>query len=341
MITSVDIEMMEKSARALFNFASRSFCSLAIWAAEKVSKLAESPRVQNAVLFFILFNNRVQTNCYLFFKHVYDENQIIRAPVDFALWSYGQVELMNLNHRVEPNVDSWLNVCSSVRIKRGVHVNKSPCRYLESYSHLSDKTLHHCTFKSPNIGRFISGMATLPCAFEMRKGVNSLKNKEKDEGVGNTESFIIACESNANLAKDNSDYEDDDTVVIMKQGCKYKVSIANLHQSREDPYNFTLAKSNVRFLGVEYCVESKNIIVPLKLQKGMYIQENELFSPAFVRRMLEYQSEYFEFEMDYTLNIIDGEVHNFALNNNQYIVLRENEYEVKELYTDEDLHIQG
>jgi hypothetical protein len=33
------------------------------------------------------------------------------------------------------------------------------------------EVLHHCTFKSPIIGRFISGMATLPCAFEMRKGV--------------------------------------------------------------------------------------------------------------------------------------------------------------------------
>jgi hypothetical protein len=301
MITSVDIEMMEKSARALADFISRSFCSFARWTAEKCSKLSESPRVQNAVLFFILFNSRVQTNCYLFFKHVYDENEIIRVPVDFALWSYGQVELMNLKHRVEPTADSWLNVCTSVRIKRGAHLNNSPFRYLESYSHLSDKTF------------------------------NSIKNKEKDEDVGNTESFIIACESNANLAKDNSDYEDHDTVVIMKQGCKYKVSIANLHPSKVDPYNFTLAKSNVRFLGVEYCVESKNIIVPLKLQKGMYIQENELFSPAFVRRMLEYQSEYFEFEMDYTLNIIDGEVHNFALNKNQYLVLRENEYEVKDL----------
>lgn len=308
MITSVDIEMMEKSARALADFISRSFCSLARWTAEKCSKLSESPRVQNAVLFFILFNSRVQTNCYLFFKHVYDENEIIRVPVDFALWSYNQVELMNLKHRVEPNYESWLNVCTSVRIKRGAHLNKSPCRYLESYSHLSDKIF------------------------------NSLKNRDEDGGSFDTktckpleESFIITCESNANLAKDNLEYEDHDTVVIMKQGSKYKVSVANLHQSRVHPYNFTLAKSNVRFLGVDYCVESKNIVVPLKLQKGMYIQENELFSPAFVRRMLEYQSEYFEFEMDYTLNIIDGEVHNFTLNKNQYIVLRENEYEVKEL----------
>jgi len=35
------------------------------------------------------------------------------------------------------------------------------------------KLLHHCTFKSPIFGRFISGMATLPCAFKMRKGVNT------------------------------------------------------------------------------------------------------------------------------------------------------------------------
>ena len=39
-----------------------------------------------------------------------------------------------------------------------------------------DNDLHHCTFKSPSIGRFISGMATLPCAFEMRKGVSIVPN---------------------------------------------------------------------------------------------------------------------------------------------------------------------
>jgi superfamily II DNA or RNA helicase len=39
--------------------------------------------------------------------------------------------------------------------------------------------LHHCTCKSPNIERFISGMATLPCAFEMRKGVKPPHSKKR------------------------------------------------------------------------------------------------------------------------------------------------------------------
>jgi hypothetical protein len=41
------------------------------------------------------------------------------------------------------------------------------------------KSLHHCTVKSPNVGRFISGMATLPCAFTMRKGVKRYTRKVK------------------------------------------------------------------------------------------------------------------------------------------------------------------
>jgi len=43
--------------------------------------------------------------------------------------------------------------------------------------HAYSKLLHHCTFKSPKNGRFISGMATLPCAFQMRKGVKTIVKK--------------------------------------------------------------------------------------------------------------------------------------------------------------------
>jgi hypothetical protein len=46
------------------------------------------------------------------------------------------------------------------------------------YSPINFDFLHHCTFKLPNFGQFISGMATLPCAFEMRKGVRSSVTKE-------------------------------------------------------------------------------------------------------------------------------------------------------------------
>ncbi len=33
------------------------------------------------------------------------------------------------------------------------------------------RILHLCTFKSPNIGQFISAKATVPCAFKMHIGV--------------------------------------------------------------------------------------------------------------------------------------------------------------------------
>jgi len=45
------------------------------------------------------------------------------------------------------------------------------------------RKLHHCTFKSPNIGRFMSGMATLPCAFQMRKGVKTMRRRRRRSNI--------------------------------------------------------------------------------------------------------------------------------------------------------------
>ena len=39
------------------------------------------------------------------------------------------------------------------------------------------RILHLCTFKTPTSGLFISAKATLPCAFEMRKGVSACCSK--------------------------------------------------------------------------------------------------------------------------------------------------------------------
>ncbi len=61
-----------------------------------------------------------------------------------------------------------------------IHPKKqTPLEKYEFYLLLGKIYLHHCTFKSPNNGRFISGMATLPCAFEMRKGVSKTNRKTK------------------------------------------------------------------------------------------------------------------------------------------------------------------
>lgn len=327
MITSADLKQFEESANAVVNSVSVAVTKAASWIATKLSTLSESPRIQNICLFFIMTNSRVQTNCYLFFKRVYDQNEIIRVPVDFAIWSYEQAELMNLKHRHEPNSSSWLNVSSSIRVRRGAHVSKSPCHYVESYTHVGPEL----------------------------------------EFSDISEAFDIARESNANLAKDNSEYEDHDSVVIMKWDGLYRVkravsealseaavsealseaavseaivsettvsealSEATVSDDSSSQTSSDLEKSMVRFLSIEYHSSKTDSMVVLKLRKEMYVQGNELFSPAFVHRLLEYQPDNFEFDLDYTLKILDGDVKNITLTKGQYVVLGDTDYAIESM----------
>ena len=56
---------------------------------------------------------------------------------------------------------------------------------------------------------------------------------------------------------------------------------------------------------------------------GMMMAENELFSPSFVRRCLEYQNRPFVFDMDYRLEMIDQDVKCFTLTSDKYLLIGE------------------
>ena len=63
---------------------------------------------------------------------------------------------------------------------------------------------------------------------------------------------------------------------------------------------------------------------------------NELFSPVFVRRCLEYQSDCYDFSYDYTIEIIDSNADIITLNSNQYILVEKNTVSVKDIDCEEE-----
>lgn len=87
--------------------------------------------------------------------------------------------------------------------------------------------------------------------------------------------------------------------------------------------------SSYRLLSVSYTHPSMKEPVPLDIPNGMMLIGNELFSPCFVRRCLEYQSRPFVFDMDYRLEMIDRNVKCFTLTSDDYLVLGEKEALVK------------
>jgi len=119
------------------------------------------------------------------------------------------------------------------------------------------------------------------------------------------------------FVKDKGDEKDDD----------YEKPIP-YHVLEEKLIDFP-PRSNVEFILVEYKHPFMINEVELKIPKEYYLVRNELFSPAFVLRMLEQQPEYFIFDMDYTLSIMDHQIKRILLHADQYIVMNESDYVIK------------
>ncbi len=277
-----DLKAMENTINFAYDILRANAITFGYWSNMKVRNFLKSPMVQTVALYAIIFIGRVHAKTYLFVKRLYDQNELIRVPTDFIVWSYETIEVMRIRHRQEPTSTCWLNVCLSGRLNSGTHLGKTPYNFTESYNKMNDLI-------------------------------------DKDDMI---QAFENALENNADI------YNDDDTIVVMKWDGLYKISRVT---TPVKPQTYDLEKSTVRFLSVEYTVPQSTSGVSLKIPVEMCLKGNELFSHAFVRRLLEYQPEPFEFDFNYRLKVMDGEVNEFELNNTQYIVLGETGYEVKEI----------
>jgi hypothetical protein len=283
-----DLKATEDSILYFYNIVNASALTIADWSKNKTMDFLNGPFVQSIAVSCILIIGRMQANGYFWLKRLYDQNELIRFPTDFVLWTYETIELMNIRHRQEPTSTRWLNVCSSGRLTRGAYIGKTPFTFAESYNKMNDVS-------------------------------------EKEDMI---QAFEIALQNNADLVEDNKDYMDNDTIVVMKWDGLYKISRAT---SPIKSQTYDLIKSNVRFLSVEYTIPQSSASLLLKIPTEMYVKDNELFSHAFVRRLLEYQPDSVEFDFNYRLKIMDGEINAIELNNTQYIVLGETGYEVREI----------
>ena len=82
-------------------------------------------------------------------------------------------------------------------------------------------------------------------------------------------------------------------------------------------------------MSITYQAKNSDDIIDIELDDKMWCIGNELFSPSFVRRCLEYQETDFKFSINYELKIMDANINIITLNNNKYIEVDENEIIVK------------
>lgn len=96
--------------------------------------------------------------------------------------------------------------------------------------------------------------------------------------------------------------------------------------------DISFLKSDIEFTYMEYSHPNMNYTIELVIPEGIWIVGNELFSPAFILRLLQQQSRYYSFDMAYKLNIIDHEIQDIILSFDKYILLDKYSYEVRSIH---------
>jgi hypothetical protein len=98
------------------------------------------------------------------------------------------------------------------------------------------------------------------------------------------------------------------------------------------PFTFVKPeKSDVHFLYVEFI--NKENTVSLDIPEEMMQVGNELFTPAFVYRLLDHSSSNFSFlfDLNYRLILVDEHLNSTTLHSEKYLLLEKNTYSVQQI----------
>jgi hypothetical protein len=117
-----------------------------------------------------------------------------------------------------------------------------------------------------------------------------------------------------------------DTMILLKEKDKCFVYIK---KTQKDVPDLNKNACKTKFLSVVYVNNITQKYIDLNLDKEYYIVGNELFSPAFVYKLLLNENQADKFNMNYSIRLLSSRINIFELNNKQYIEIEENGFNVK------------
>jgi len=163
---------------------------------------------------------------------------------------------------------------------------------------------------------------------EMMESYLTIKNPDKmiDEYIETYDSQFSETDVSENLQE---------TIIMMKDKNKYIVRIGGLNKMDEvskSAFANAVSSENIKylskFLSVKYTHPKMTAPIFLNIPWQMYISGNQILSPSFVLRMLQYQKEPYIFDTEYVLNIMDDNIDQFNLTSKQMVVLHDKKYEI-------------
>ena len=200
------------------------------------------------------------------------------------------------NYSTEPFINTW--ICTSILLenKQPVFFNWHKTSFVESYEMIELP-------ENENIDEYC---------------IQLLKSR-----------YVIMETMVNNNNKNTENTEFNNGMITMKLGNRYNWYYIN--PTIITDFNVTSLKlDSVKpcLLSIEYTNPVMISSIILTLDKKYYVENNVILTPIFVRRLLEYQPEYYHFDMNYILKIMDNNIKQFTLTSKQSIKLTKTAYEI-------------
>jgi hypothetical protein len=290
--------------------------------------------IETVVIKLFLFSNTISAKVSIYLNKLYQISPVIKYFGE-CLNKYANIlNSVFFQFYIEPKQNIWTSVSSCIH---DVSIHE-PTRYyfFEKYifyDFLSGQPLE------TNIFEHFANMMTIYytenryldeyrfCHFLE----NTIDKNNISQEIANM--FTEHCSQRRLLLEDKNDCLEEN--ITMKYFDKYIVkNICKKTDKKTDKLVdsepiMSLIKSNVSFITVQYTNPKMKTPVTLEIPKGMYIVGNELFSPSFVLRLLNYQPCSYVFDYRYVLKIVDSNVNIIELNKNQYIKIGETSYVIE------------
>lgn len=115
-------------------------------------------------------------------------------------------------------------------------------------------------------------------------------------------------------------------LLVIKTITPENVPFISVRNAKSPLAPFVYKKSSTKFISIEYTHPEMTESIELTLEDGYYVYGNELFTPTFVLRLLEYQSISYFFDNRYKIRILDSDCSMIDFGFETHLLLAEDGY---------------
>ena len=251
--------------------------------------------IEPAVIWGVITYSYAVNYAYNAYKNVYDNNILFSTIMDDIAYDARRINSYVYNYKIEPKRSMWISFHFAIPHPRLV-VSRDKYTLFElyyDYDYLNDSVVMHRSMNEQIV------------KMRYHDYYNELaQNRVTSNAYG----------------------------LILKIDNKYISRVCNASTTESSDLRMDCKSTNIRFISISYSHPRMANPIFITLNPGMYIVGNQILSDSFILRELNYQSEAFIFDMNYEVNIIDGNIYMFQLKSGEYIEFTsETKYVVKSL----------